>query len=114
MIFLFEFKPLNTLTDDTGDGEKLLLYFTEGNEDWNYSAPHGAGRLFSRITAKNKFTVEKFEDSMAGIFTTSINHKTLDECPMAYKDMTDIVNNIGPTADIIKIIKPIYNFKAGE
>lgn len=91
-----------------------LVCIGKGNEDWNYSAPHGAGRLFSRMKAKEKFTVEEFEKSMNGIFTTSINNKTLDECPMAYKDMTDIVNNIGPTADILKVIKPAYNFKAGE
>lgn len=91
-----------------------LICIGKGNEDWNCSAPHGAGRLFSRMTAKEKFTVEEFENSMVGIFTTSINHKTLDECPMAYKDMTDIVNNIGPTADIFKVIKPVYNFKAGK
>lgn len=105
-------------------GEKLLIPLNmrdgslicigKGNKDWNYSAPHGAGRLFSRMKAKEKFTVEEFETSMDGIFTTSINHKTLDECPMAYKDMTDIVNNIDPTADIMKVIKPVYNFKAGE
>lgn len=105
-------------------GEKLLIPINmrdgslvcvgKSNEDWNYSAPHGAGRLFSRMKAKEKFTVEDFEKSMDGIFTTSINSKTLDECPMAYKDMTDIVNNIGPTADIVKVIKPVYNFKAGE
>ncbi len=91
-----------------------LICIGKGNEDWNCSAPHGAGRLFSRMRAKEKFTVEEFENSMVGIFTTSINQKTLDECPMAYKDMTDIVNNIGPTANIIKVIKPVYNFKAGE
>lgn len=91
-----------------------LICIGKGNEEWNFSAPHGAGRLFSRMSAKDKFTVEEFEDSMKGIFTTSVGHKTLDECPMAYKDMTDIVNNIGPTADIIKIIKPTYNFKDGE
>lgn len=106
------------------NGEKLLipinmrdgslLCIGKGNEDWNLSAPHGAGRLFSRTSAKEKFTVEEFESSMAGIFTTSINYNTLDECPMAYKDMTDIVANIGPTADVSKIIKPLYNFKAGE
>lgn len=105
-------------------GEKLLIPINmrdgslicigKGNEDWNYSAPHGAGRLFSRMKAKERFTVEEFEASMDGIFTTSINSKTLDECPMAYKDMTDIVNNIVPTADIMKVIKPSYNFKAGE
>lgn len=105
-------------------GEKLLIPINmrdgslvcvgKGNEEWNYSAPHGAGRLFSRMKAKEKFTVEEFEKSMDGIFTTSINSKTLNECPMAYKDMSDIINNIGPTVDILKIIKPTYNFKAGE
>lgn len=105
-------------------GEKLLIPINmrdgslicigKGNEDWNYSAPHGAGRLYSRNQAVKNFTVEEFEASMDGIYTTSINEDTLDECPMAYKTMDDIVNNISPTADIVKIIKPIYNFKAGE
>lgn len=105
-------------------GEKLLIPINmrdgslicigRGNEDWNYSAPHGAGRLYSRNQAVKNFTVEEFEASMDGIYTTSINEDTLDECPMAYKTMDDIVNNISPTADIVKIIKPIYNFKAGE
>ena len=91
-----------------------LVCIGKGNEDWNCSAPHGAGRLYSRTQAKKNFTVDEFKESMEGIFTTSINDKTLDECPMAYKTMDDIVNNISPTADIVKIIKPIYNFKAGE
>ncbi len=91
-----------------------LICIGKGNEDWNYSAPHGAGRLYSRTQAKKNFTVEEFKNSMNGIYTTSVNDETLDECPMAYKTMDDIVNNISPTADIIKIIKPIYNFKAGE
>lgn len=105
-------------------GEKLLIPINmrdgslicigKGNEDWNCSAPHGAGRLFSRNQAKKNFTVDEFKASMDGIYTTSINEDTLDECPMVYKTMDDIVNNISPTADIIKIIKPIYNFKAGE
>jgi RNA-splicing ligase RtcB len=68
----------------------------------------------SRIKAKNTFTVSEFKKQMAGIYTTSVNADTLDECPMAYKDMEDIVNNIGDTAEVIKVIKPIYNFKAGE
>ena len=85
-----------------------------GNPDWNYSAPHGAGRLMSRAEAKRNFSVKEFADSMDGIYTTSVNSDTLDECPMAYKSMDDIVNNIGPTARIDKIIKPIYNFKASE
>lgn len=91
-----------------------LLCVGKGNEDWNYSAPHGAGRLMSRSQAKESFTVDEFQKQMAGIFTTSVGQATLDECPMAYKGMEDIVDNIGPTATISDIIKPIYNFKAGE
>lgn len=91
-----------------------LLCVGKGNEDWNCSAPHGAGRLFSRKKAKGIFSVEEFEESMQGIYTTSVGKSTLDECPMAYKDMSDIVNHIGPTADILKIIKPVYNFKASK
>ena len=85
-----------------------------GNEDWNFSAPHGAGRLLSRSEAKNSFTVSEYKKQMEGIYTTSVGRGTLDECPMAYKSMEDIVANIGPTARIDKIIKPIYNFKAGQ
>jgi RNA-splicing ligase RtcB len=105
-------------------GEKLLIPINmrdgslvcigKGNEDWNCSAPHGAGRLMSRTKAKQSFTVSEFKKQMEGIFTTSVGKETLDECPMAYKDMKDIVDNLGPTADIVSIIKPIYNFKAGE
>ncbi len=105
-------------------GEKLLIPINmrdgslicigKGNEDWNYSAPHGAGRLMSRTKAKNTFTVSEFKKQMSGIYTTSVNGDTLDECPMAYKGMEDIVANIKDTADIVKVIKPIYNFKAGE
>lgn len=104
-------------------GEKLLIPINmrdgslicvgKGNEDWNYSAPHGAGRLMSRSAAKTSFTVSEFKKQMQGIFTTSVNQSTLDECPMAYKSMEDIVENIDPTADIQSIIRPIYNFKAG-
>jgi len=105
-------------------GEKLLIPINmrdgslicigKGNEDWNFSAPHGAGRLMSRIMAKNTYTLSEYKKEMYGIYTTSVNSQTLDECPMAYKDMEDIVSNIGDTADIVSIIKPIYNFKAGE
>lgn len=91
-----------------------LICVGKGNADWNCSAPHGAGRLYSRNAARDTFTVEQFMQSMAGIYTTSVNASTLDECPMAYKRMEDIVDNITPTAEILKIIKPIYNFKAGE
>ena len=105
-------------------GEKLLIPINmrdgslicvgKGNEDWNYSAPHGAGRLYSRTQAKKRFSVEEYQKEMNGIYTTSVNIDTLDECPMAYKTMDDIVNNILPTAEILKVIKPVYNFKAGE
>ena len=82
-----------------------LLCIGKGNADWNCSAPHGAGRLYSRAKAKETFTVEEYEKAMDGIFTTSISNATLDECPMTYKNMYDIVDNITPTADIVKIIK---------
>ena len=105
-------------------GEKLLIPINmrdgslicrgKGNNDWNYSAPHGAGRLMSRAAAKRAFTVSEFSQQMQGIYTTSVNAGTLDECPMAYKSMEAIVDNIAPTAEILEVIKPIYNFKAGE
>ena len=105
-------------------GEKLLIPINmrdgslicigKGNTDWNQSAPHGAGRLMSRKQAKNAYTVSEFKKEMKGIYTTSVNDKTLDECPMAYKGMEDIVSNIADTVEIMKVIKPIYNFKAGE
>ena len=91
-----------------------LICTGRGNEDWNCSAPHGAGRLMSRSEAKQSFTVNEFKKQMQGIYTTSVGQATLDECPMAYKSMADIVSNIGPTAEIERIIKPIYNFKAGN
>lgn len=90
-----------------------LLCTGKGNADWNYSAPHGAGRLMSRSEAKKSFTVSEYKKQMKGIYTTSVNSGTLDECPMAYKSIEDIVNNIGDTVEINDIIKPIYNFKAG-
>ena len=90
-----------------------LVCIGKGNDDWNQSAPHGAGRLMSRSQAKETFTVSEFKKQMNGIYTTSVNKETLDECPMAYKGMEDIVNNIAATVDIESVIKPIYNFKAG-
>ena len=105
-------------------GEKLLIPINmrdgslicigKGNPDWNYSAPHGAGRIMSRSEAFRSLSVEEFEKQMEGIYSTTVNRNTLDESPMAYKDMKDIVENITPTADIITTIKPIYNFKADE
>ena len=91
-----------------------LLCRGKGNPDWNFSAPHGAGRLMSRAQARQSFTVSAFKKEMADIYTTTVGKATLDECPMAYKDMKDILDNIGPTAEVEKIIRPIYNFKAGE
>jgi len=91
-----------------------LLCTGKGNEDWNFSAPHGAGRLMSRSAAKETFTVSEFKKEMEGIYTTSVGRSTLDECPMAYKGMEDIVGNIEPTVSVDAVIKPIYNFKAGD
>lgn len=91
-----------------------LLCTGRGNEDWNFSAPHGAGRLMSRAAAKSSFTVSEFKKQMDGIYTTSVSKATLDECPMAYKGMEAILDNIGPTAEVEAVIRPIYNFKAGE
>ena len=106
------------------EGERLLIPINmrdgslicvgKGNPDWNCSAPHGAGRLMSRADAKHSFTVSQFKKEMDGIYTTSVGKSTLDECPMAYKTMSDIVDNIGETAEIEKIIRPVYNFKAGD
>ena len=105
-------------------GEKLLIPINmrdgsliclgKGNEDWNCSAPHGAGRVMSRMKAKKELSMEEFKAEMSGIYSTTVTKETLDEAPMAYKTMDDIVANIGPTADIVNVIKPIYNFKAAE
>lgn len=86
----------------------------KGNDDWNCSAPHGAGRIMSRSKAKEVVSLKEFEDSMQGIFTTSVGQSTIDEAPMVYKPMAEIVENIADTVEIVKIIKPIYNFKASE
>ena len=91
-----------------------LLCIGKGNEDWNCSAPHGAGRLMSRSEAKQSFTVSAYKKEMDGIYSTTISSATLDECPMAYKGMQEILDQIGPTAEVEKIIKPVYNFKGGD
>lgn len=93
-----------------------LVCIGKGNPDWNFSGPHGAGRIMSRSEAKQSFTVSEFKKTMkeAGIFTTSVGSSTLDECPMTYKPIEEIMENITPTVDIVEVIKPIYNFKAGE
>lgn len=91
-----------------------IIGIGKGNADWNYSAPHGAGRIMSRSKAKETVSLEEFEQSMQGIYTTSANRSTIDESPMAYKPIEEIVANIQDTVEIVKIIKPIYNFKASE
>lgn len=105
-------------------GEKLLIPINmrdgciigvgKGNEDWNCSAPHGAGRIMSRSKAKENVSLEEYQESMKGIYTTSACQSTIDESPMAYKPMGEIIENIKDTVEIAKIIKPVYNFKASE
>ena len=91
-----------------------LICVGKGNPDWNESAPHGAGRLMSRKEAKNSISMKEYKEAMSGIYTTSVNKGTLDESPMAYKPIGEIVANIEPTAEIVSHIRPIYNFKAGD
>ena len=105
-------------------GEKLLIPINmrdgslictgKGNSDWNESSPHGAGRLMSRTAALKKLSLDKFKAEMKGIFTTSVSKKTLDEAPMAYKSIDEIVSHISPTAEITDRLRPTYNFKASE
>lgn len=89
-----------------------LICRGKGNEDWNYSAPHGAGRLMSRSKAKQLIQIEQYEQSMKDIYSTSVNQSTLDEAPQAYKPIEEIIGAISDTVEIIDVIKPIYNFKA--
>ena len=91
-----------------------IIGYGKGNEDWNCSAPHGAGRIMSRSKAKEIVSLEEFEKSMDGIYTTSVNESTIDESPMVYKTMNEIIENIEGTVYIYKIIKPVYNFKASN
>lgn len=91
-----------------------LLVRGKGNPEWNFSGPHGAGRLMSRSKAKETLTMEAFKESMKDVYTTCVGTGTIDESPMAYKPMDEIVRNIQKTAEIVKTIKPIYNFKASE
>ena len=105
-------------------GEKLLIPINmrdgcifgtgKGNDDWNQSAPHGAGRLMSRSQAFRQLSLEDFQKQMKGVYTTSVTARTLDESPMAYKGMEAILRHIGPTVDVVDIFKPLYNFKAEE
>ena len=106
------------------NGEKVLIPINmrdgsvlavgKGNPEWNYSAPHGAGRLMSRTAAKNNLSLDEYKEMMRGVYSTSINESTLDEAPMAYKRLEDIIDVIKDSVDIIEVMKPIYNFKASE
>ena len=91
-----------------------ILAVGRGNPEWNFSAPHGAGRLMSRIKAKEQLSMEEFREAMAGVYTTSVSPDTLDEAPMAYKSLEDILGFVRDSVDVIDILKPIYNFKAAE
>lgn len=103
-------------------GEKVLIPINmrdgsviaigKGNPNWNYSAPHGAGRLMSRTKAKETLSMYEYKEAMKGIYTTSVNENTLDEAPMAYKSIEDIIDVIAESVDVVEVIKPIYNFKA--
>ena len=105
-------------------GEKVLIPINmrdgsvlavgKGNPEWNYSAPHGAGRIMSRSKAKSTLNMEEYKETMKGIYTTSVTTATIDEAPMAYKSLEDIIDVIRDSVDIIEIMKPIYNFKSGK
>lgn len=105
-------------------GEKILIPINmrdgsvialgKGNSNWNYSAPHGAGRIMSRAQAKKKVDLDEYRASMEGIYTTSVNEKTLDEAPMVYKSLEDIIDVIQESVDIIEVMKPVYNFKSSD
>lgn len=105
-------------------GEKVLIPINmrdgsvlavgKGNVEWNNSAPHGAGRIMSRTKAKQSIDLEEYKASMQGIYFTSVNADTLDEAPMAYKSLADIIDVIRDSVEIIDIMKPVYNFKASD
>ncbi len=105
-------------------GEKVLIPINmrdgavlavgKGNPEWNNSAPHGAGRIMSRTDAKNTLSMDEYREAMKGIYTTSVNDSTLDEAPMAYKSLDDIIGAIRDAVDVIDIMKPVYNFKASD
>ena len=89
-----------------------LICLGKENEDWNYSAPHGAGRIMSRAQARKQLSMEQYKEEMRNVYSTSVNEHTIDESPMAYKPMQEIIDNIQDSVEIVKIIKPIYNFKS--
>ena len=105
-------------------GEKVLIPINmkdgsvlavgKGNPEWNFSAPHGAGRLMSRAKAKQTLSMDEYKTMMEGVYTTSVNEATLDEAPMAYKSLDDIIDVIKESVDVIDVMKPIYNFKASD
>ena len=94
------------------DGSVLAV--GKGNPEWNYSAPHGAGRIMSRKKAKASLSMDQYRETMKGIYTTSINENTLDEAPMAYKSLEDIIDVIKESVEVIDVMKPIYNYKASD
>ena len=104
------------------DGERVLIPINmrdgsiiavgKGNPEWNFSAPHGAGRVMSRTRAKKDLSLEEYRESMKDVYTTSVNEETIDEAPMAYKSLGDIIGDIRSSVDVIEVMKPIYNFKA--
>ncbi len=106
------------------EGEKVLIPINmrdgsilavgKGNPEWNYSAPHGAGRVMSRTQAMKSLSMDEYRKTMEGVYTTSISEGTLDEAPMAYKSLEDIVDVVAESVDIIEVMKPVYNFKAQE
>jgi len=91
-----------------------ILGTGKGNEDWNCSAPHGTGRLMSRMKAKETLNMSEYTHSMDGIYTTSVSLETIAKAPMAYKPAAEIIKYIEPTVEILQILKPVYNFKASE
>lgn len=91
-----------------------IIAIGKGNKAWNYSAPHGAGRLMSRKKARSTLNLQEFKEEMQNVYTTCVNKSTLDEAPMAYKPITEILNAITDTVEVLDIIKPIYNFKANK
>jgi len=105
-------------------GEKLLIPINmrdgsvlavgKGNPEWNFSAPHGAGRIMSRSKARAVLDLAEYRTEMEGIYTTSVSRQTIDEAPMAYKSLDDIVDVIRDTVEILDVMKPVYNFKASD
>ncbi len=106
------------------EGEKVLIPINmrdgsvlavgKGNPEWNWSAPHGAGRIMSRTAARNGLSLEEYRETMKDVYTTSVNENTLDEAPMAYKSLADIIDVIRDSVDVVEVLKPVYNFKASE